>query len=210
MSFLTAASDRSSSGSGVSGVSAASFSGASSLTAVSLVLAAFWVALVLLAINSLLTSPLPLGELPRPPILRRTNSIPLPYGDSTHPRRHQPGDRPPPHPPRPPSRSGESRRPPVSPEPTKLRLTLSAAEPKPFRARGFSPRTRAGRRATPRPIFHHLQGLCGTARRGAEPLDQGFGAVEDRHPGFHVLQPGIVGLGRLASQRLLGVLKLPK
>ena len=36
----------------------------------------------------------------------------------------------------------------------------------------------------PRPIFHHLQGLCGAARRGAETLDQGLGAVEDRHRAF--------------------------
>src|SRR5579862_3368182 len=49
MSFLTAASDRSSSGSGVSGVSGASFSGASSFFSLS-----FWTALVLLAIHHLL------------------------------------------------------------------------------------------------------------------------------------------------------------
>src|SRR5262245_53027280 len=101
-------------------------------------------------------------------------------------------------PPRPPSRSGESRPPPVLPEPTKLRLTLYLVEPKPFQARGFFATNRkAG--TPPQPLFHHLQGLCGPARRGAEPFNQGFGAVEDRHPSLYILQPGIVGLGRLAS-----------
>src|SRR5215467_14198950 len=52
MSFLTAASDRSSSGSGVSGVSGVSFSGASSFSF------SFCAALVLLAIPSLLGTPI--------------------------------------------------------------------------------------------------------------------------------------------------------
>src|SRR5262249_19076547 len=71
------------------------------------------------------------GHEPRPPILRRTTPPTL-WGLT-----HTPGDQPrepPLRPPRPPlSGSRESARPPVLPEPTKLRLTLSAAEPKPFR-----------------------------------------------------------------------------
>ena len=209
MSFLTAASDRSSSGSGVSGVSAPSFSGVSSLTAASLVFEAFGVAtLVLLAINSSPHVPTALGTTASPYSQENELQPPTLWGLHTPPAPPSPGTGQPrpPHP----SRSGESRRPPVSPEPTKLRLTLSAAGTQALSGPRVFATNRAGRRAPPRPIFHHLQGLCGTARRSAEPLDQGLGAVEDRQPGLHVLQPGIVGLGRLTSQRLLGVLKLPK
>src|SRR5439155_27312398 len=64
MSFLTAASERSSSGSGVSGAADASFSGASSFSF------AFGAALVLLAIRLLLET-LPFKETPI--------TLPLPY-----------------------------------------------------------------------------------------------------------------------------------
>src|SRR5215475_14321581 len=76
MSFLTAASDRSSSGRGVSGVSGASFSGVSGLVSSFSFTTA--VVLVLLAIQCLLASP---------PGARITTA-PLPYGDSPRPWPH--------------------------------------------------------------------------------------------------------------------------
>src|SRR5215470_16298174 len=69
MSFLTAASDRSSSGSGVSGVSGASFSGVSGFTSSF----SFTTVLVLVAIQYLLTSPS--GETRTP-----TSGSPYPMG----------------------------------------------------------------------------------------------------------------------------------
>src|SRR5262249_4821882 len=81
MSFLTAASDRSSSGSGVSGVSGASFSGVSGFTSSF----SFTTVLVLVAINNLLP---PLSGETRTP----TSGSPYPMG-----RVHDPTGLSPPH-----------------------------------------------------------------------------------------------------------------
>src|SRR5262249_28047898 len=88
MSFLTAASDRSSSGSGVSGVSGVSFSGASSFSF------SFCAALVLLAIPSLLGTPI-LGA---DPSLEHNHPYPMqgesngPIGAASRPRRRPDSD----------------------------------------------------------------------------------------------------------------------
>src|SRR5262249_50041848 len=48
----------------------------------------------------------------------------------------------------------------------------------------------------------------GPARRDAKTLNQGLGAVDGREASLYVPQPGVVGLGRVVSQGLLGVLQL--
>src|SRR5215472_8501436 len=80
MSFLTAASERSSSGRGVSGVSGVSFSGASSFFWFS-----FWTTLVLVAITLLSWTQIPILGTARtmkkgPPTLGEKNRVPLARG----------------------------------------------------------------------------------------------------------------------------------
>ena len=48
------------------------------------------------------------------------------------------------------------------------------------------------------------------ARRLAEPLDQGLGAVDFRKPGLDVAQPRQIGLACLSAQGQLGILQFPK
>ena len=48
------------------------------------------------------------------------------------------------------------------------------------------------------------------ARRLAEPLDQGLGAVHFRQAGFDVAQPGVIRLARHLAQSQLGILQFPK
>src|SRR5262245_51793213 len=81
----------------------------------------------------------------------------------------------------------------------KLPLTLLTGKPKAYsQFPGSDPKTGITRsKARRRP-----------AGRGPEAFDERFGAVDDRKTSFHILQPGVVRLGRVLSQGLLGVLEL--
>src|SRR5262249_29295104 len=179
MSFLTAASERSSSGSGVSGVSDASFSGVSSFSF------SFCAALALLAIRPLLETPHP-GDADHQTIptlcggnrmyVRGAGRCLAPL--ATRPIRARG----------------------VSSEPLKPRLSLHCnRKPK------ASSRFRASGQPLGFPSSQQSQGPNWPARGGSKTLDQRLGSIEQGQPGLHILQPGIVGLGRVLSQGLFGV-----
>src|ERR1700682_5381326 len=233
MSFLTAASDRSSSGSGVSGVSGASFSGASSFFSLS-----FWTALVLLAIHHLLERrslratrlcghkrlrPQATGTLRghvsrdislrkhMSPVRRRlpvTKRVPYPMRGESHSLFRDRGTDP--------SEGAPGQKAGNPPSIFAPRFASAMCRS------GLKPPLTVFIRRNPRLIsrFRRSPGRLGpdsswrskrrtrSARRSPEALDQGLGSVNDRKTSLNVLQPGIIRLGRLATPGLTGMLEL--
>ena len=184
MSFLTAASERSSSGSGVSEASGVSFSGASYFSF------SFCAALVLIAMH-------PPGHARSTP-----TNIPLPYGEGIErPKRAVlPGGRRPPrhHP------DSESLAEPIKPRfnppcSARPRLNSETSGNVPGCLRNALARRR---------FLATLERADRPPRGRAKALDQGLGAVQRGQPRLHILQPGVVGLARFLSERLLGVSQL--
>src|SRR5262249_16723190 len=179
MSFLTAASERSSSGSGVSGVSDASFSGVSSFSF------SFCAALALLAIRLSWRRPVGGTSITKPS---------LPYAGGIE--RVLGGRRPLPAPLA--SRPVRARG--VSSGPLKPRLSLHCNRKPKAQSRFRVPGQPLGF-----PSSQQSQRPYWPARGGAKTLDQRLSSIEQCQPGLHILQPGIVGLGRVLSQGLFGV-----
>src|SRR5258707_6535326 len=178
MSFLTAASERSSSGSGVSGVSDASFSGVSSFSF------SFCAVLALLAIRPLLETPRR-GDADHhttPTLCGRTRMADwerrfLPAPLAIRPIRTRG----------------------VSPGPLKPRLSLHCNK-----SQRLSPGSTL-RATLGFPSSQQSQRPYWPPRGGSKTLDQRLGSIEYRQPSLHILQPGIVGLGRILSQGLFSV-----
>src|SRR5262245_36496710 len=80
----------------------------------------------------------------------------------------------------------------------KLRLTLLTAKPKAY-SRLQSPD--AG---------NPSQSCRGPTRRLPKSVNQGLGSIDHRKPRLDILQPGVIGFGRIPTQGLLCILELHK